>query len=77
MNTFMRFAAYCLFVISSQNVKTIEGYVVVNFEVARSSSLKMLKNIFVTAAEADINDSLKRNAFSVCLLVPCICVACF
>ena len=41
-------------VISSQNVKIIEGYLVVNFEVDSSNNL-------VTAAEADITDSIKRK----------------
>ena len=39
-------------VISGRNVKTIEGYLVVNFEVASSNSFRDLKkNHFVTAAQ--------------------------
>ena len=47
-------------VISSENVKTMEGYAVLNFEVASSSSFRDIpKNHFMTAEEADINDSIK------------------
>ena len=43
------------------------GYVVVNFEVASSSSFRNIpKNHFVTAAaEADIDDSIKRKRIRV------------
>ena len=56
-------------VISGRNVKTIEGYLVVNFEVASSNSfIDIPKNNFVTpAAEADIDDSIKRKRFRVSL----------
>ena len=54
-------------VISGRNVKTIERYVVVNFEVASSNSFRNIKkNHFVTAeavAAADIDDSIKRKRF--------------
>ena len=52
-------------VISSRSViKTIEDYLVVNFEVASSNSFRAIKkNHFVTAeaAPADIDDSIKRK----------------
>ena len=53
-------------VISGRNVKTIEGYLVVNFKVASASSFPDIKkNHFATAvAEADIDDSIMRNAFA-------------
>ena len=52
-------------VISCKNVKTIERYVVVNFEVANSSSFSRYDQ-FATAAEAaaaemNIDDSIKRK----------------
>ena len=48
-------------VISGQNVKTIDGYAALNFEVAGFSSFRDIpKNHFVTA-EADIDDSIKRK----------------
>ena len=51
-------------VISGRPVKTIEGYHVVNFEVAISNSFRYIqKNHFVTAAEADIDDSETLSAF--------------
>ena len=51
-------------VISGENVKTVEGYAVLNFEVASSSNFRDIKkNYFVTAAEADIDDSINENAF--------------
>ena len=54
--------------ISGQNVKTIEGYIVVHFEVDSSSSFRH----FVTAgseASADIDDSIKRKRFRVSLIL--------
>ena len=49
-------------IISGRNVKTIVVYVAVKFEVASSSSFRDIKkNHFVTAAEADIDDSIKRK----------------
>ena len=52
-------------VISGLNVKTIERYLVVNFDVASSNIFRniFLKIHFVTvAAEAYIDDSIKRFA---------------
>ena len=47
-------------IISGKNVKTIEGYAVVNFEVASSNSFRDInKNHFVAAA--DIGDSIKQK----------------
>ena len=47
-------------VISGWNVKTVERYVVVNLEVASSSSSQDIsKNHFVMAEAADIDDSIK------------------
>ena len=47
-------------VISSENVKTIEGYTVLIFEVAIFSGFQYNKNNhFVTAAETDIDNSIK------------------
>ena len=55
-------------VISCENVKTIEGYAVLNFEVDRFSSFRDIQtNHFVTAAEADINDSIMRKRIRVSL----------
>ena len=76
MYTFMRHAICCRpevddDVISGRNVKTIECYVVVDFEVSSSSVVsKIFPRInFVTAAEAaDIDDSIKRKRFGVSLL---------
>ena len=49
-------------VISSGNVMTIEGYAVLNFEADSFSSFPDLKtNHFMTAAEADIDGSIKRK----------------
>ena len=49
-------------VISGDNVKTIKGYAVLDFEVARSNSFRDIKKKhFVTAAEADIDDSIKQK----------------
>ena len=54
-------------VISGQNVKTIEGYIVVNFAVASSNSFRDIKiNHFVTAT-ADTDDSIKRKRFRISL----------
>ena len=53
-------------VISSENVKTTEGYPVLNFEVASFNSFRdILKKHFLTAVEADINDSIKRKCIRV------------
>ena len=47
-------------VISGKNVKIVEGDGVLNFEIARFSSFQDgPKNHFVTAAEADIDDTIK------------------
>ena len=56
-------------VISGQNVKTTEGYLGVNFELATFHSFRDIqKNHFVTAAEAaDIDDTIKRKRFRVLL----------
>ena len=55
-------------VISSQYVKTIEGYVLVNFEVASSSIfLDIQKYHFVMATAADISDSFKWKRYHVSL----------
>ena len=53
-------------VISYRNAKTIEGYVVINFEVASCSSFSDKKNFFVTAV-ADIDYSIRRKCFCVLL----------
>ena len=56
-------------VISGGNVKTNKGYPVINFEVATSNSFRYIQKYnFVTvaeAAEADIDDSIKRKRFRV------------
>ena len=55
-------------VLSGENVKTIEGFAVLNFEVAGFSSFRDIpKNHFVTAAEAHIDDSIKRKRIRVSL----------
>ena len=56
-------------VISGRNVKTMEGYLVINFEVASSNSFQDIKkNHFVMApAKADIDASIKRKRFRVSL----------
>ena len=58
-------------VISGLNVKTIEGYLVVCFEVASSNSSPDIKKIisFMTAeaATTEIDDSIKRKCFRVSL----------
>ena len=48
------------------NVKSIEGYLVENFEVAIALIVSDIfkKNHFVTTAEADMDDSIKRNRVS-------------
>ena len=51
-------------VIPGENVKTIEGYAVLNFEVASFSSFRDIKNHFVTAAteaeaKLDIDESIR------------------
>ena len=48
-------------VISGENVKTIDGYAVLNFEVASFSSFRDIENHFVTEAAADIDDSINRK----------------
>ena len=53
--------------ISGRNVKTIRGYVVVNFEVASSSSIRGIQNNHFVTAAADIDDSIKRRRFRVSL----------
>ena len=56
-------------VISGQQIKTLEGYLVVNFEAASSNSFRDIpKNQFVTAA--DIDDSIKRKRIRVSLKKP-------
>ena len=52
-------------VMSGENVTTIEGYVVLNFEVVSFVRLRYSKNHFVAAAEADIDDSIKRKSIHV------------
>ena len=48
-------------------MKTVAGYVAVNFEVAGSNSFRDIpRNHFVTA-ETDIDDSIKRKRFGVSL----------
>ena len=58
-------------VISGENVKTIEGYALLNFEVASFSGFRDIKkkNNFVTAdsAAADTDDSIKRKGIRVSL----------
>ena len=50
-------------VISGQSVQTIEGYIAVDFVVARSNSFPdSNKKHFVTAAEADTDDSIVRKS---------------
>ena len=52
-------------VIFSENVKTIKGYAVLNFEVARFSSLWDIQKIHFVTAEADIDDSIEsENGFA-------------
>ena len=51
-------------VISGENVKTVDGYAVSNFEVAPFSGFRDIKKHFVTAvlaAEANIDDSIRRK----------------
>ena len=54
---------------SSKRVKTVEGYALLNFAVARFSSFRDIKeNHFLTAeAAADIDDNVKRKCISVSL----------
>ena len=54
-------------IISGQNVKTIEGYLAVNFEVVGYNSFRDIrKKYFVTAAKADIiDDGIKRKRIRV------------
>ena len=55
-------------VISGRNVKTIEGCLVVNAKVTSSNNFRDIKiNHFMTAAEADIDDSIKRKHIRVSL----------
>ena len=53
-------------VISGRNAKTMEGNPLVNFGVAISNSFHDVQKHFVTtaAAEADIDDSIKRKRFA-------------
>ena len=53
-------------VISGETVKTIDGYAVLNFEVASFSGFPDIKKI-VTSAAADIDDSIKQNRIRVSL----------
>ena len=53
-------------VVSSENVKTVEAYSMLNFEVASFSNFRDIKkNRFVMAA--DIDDSIKRKRIRVSL----------
>ena len=64
--------------ISGRNAKTVEGYIVVNFEVTISDSFRHIKkNHFVTAkaAAADIDDSIKRKHIRVSLNI-CVRYCC-
>ena len=55
-------------VASGENVKTIEGYALLNFEDASFSSFRDIpKIIFGTAEAADIDDSVKRKRIHVSL----------
>ena len=57
-------------VISGENVRTIQGYAVLNFEVSEFSSFQDIKkNHFVAAAEAaaDIDDSIMQKRIRVSL----------
>ena len=55
-------------VISGQNVKTLEGYVMVNFEIVGFSGFRDIqKNHFVTAgARQTPTIALSENVFAVC-----------
>ena len=50
-------------VISGRNVRTMEGYLAINFEVATSNSFRDIQNesfrVGDAAAEADIDNSIK------------------
>ena len=50
-------------IISGRNVKSIEGYFLVNFEDASFSSFGDIKSHFMTAA--DVDDSIKRKPFCI------------
>ena len=55
---------------SGENVKTIDGYVVLKFEVASFSRFRDIpKNHFLTVAEAaaDFDDSIRRKGMRVSL----------
>ena len=55
-------------VISGRNVKSIDGYLVVDLDVASSNRFRyILKNHFVTAAAADIDDSITQKRIRVSL----------
>ena len=55
-------------VTSDGNVKTLEGYAMLNFQVASFSSFRDIqKNNFVTAVAADIDDSIKRKRIRISL----------
>ena len=49
-------------VASGGNVKTTEGYAVLNFEGANFCSLRDIKKYHFVDVEADIDDSIKRFA---------------
>ena len=59
-------------VISSENVRTIDGYAVLNIDVASFNSFRNIQiNHFVTAeAAADIDGSIKRKRLRVSLKKP-------
>ena len=47
--------------ISGRYVKTAEGYIVVNFEVASSRSFRDIQKNHLVMVEANIDDSIKRK----------------
>ena len=53
-------------IVSGKNVKTVENYAVLHFEVASFSSFEDIKSHFMTtAAEADIDNRIKRKCIRV------------
>ena len=54
-------------VISGENVKTIEGYTVLNFEVASFSTFRDIKKNHFVTAQAEIDDSIKRKRIRISL----------
>ena len=57
-------------VISCRNVKTLDDYVVLNFEVASSKTFRDIHkktNFVTTEAAADIDDSIRRKRIRVSL----------